>query len=93
MHHAKIVKKLPCARLTQPDKIAIVFTQESESQEYYEYIEFLQAKGFLKREAEEFEIEELQGVKGLKALRVSVELGNTNQAESADKIIKSWVVS
>lgn len=80
-------------RLTQPDKIAIVFTQDSESQEYYEYIEFLQAKGFLKREVEEFEIEELQGVKGLKALRVSVELNNQNLEKNADKIIKSWVVS
>lgn len=80
-------------RLTQPDKIAIVFTQDSESQEYYEYIEFLQAKGFLKREVEEFEIEELQGVKGLKALRVSVELNNQNLEKHADKIIKSWVVS
>ncbi|MEO6695903.1 MAG: GAF domain-containing protein, partial [Ignavibacteria bacterium] len=59
-------------RLTQPEKIAIVYSQSSEEQEYLEYIEYLQAKGFLKKEIEELELEEVQGIKGLKALRVSV---------------------
>ncbi len=59
-------------RLTQPEKIAIVYSQNVEEQEYVEYIEYLQANGYLKKEIEELELEEVQGVKGLKALRVSV---------------------
>lgn len=61
-------------RLTQPEKIAIVYSQNSELREYADYIEFLQSKNYLKKEVEELELEELQGVKGLKALRVSVNI-------------------
>lgn len=61
-------------RLTQPDKIAIVYSQTSEAQEYLEYIEYLQSQNYLKKDIEELELEELQGVKGLKAIRVPVVL-------------------
>lgn len=61
-------------RLTQPGKIAIVYTQQNEANEYLQYIEYLQAKGFLKKDVEFMELEDLQGVYGLKALRVSVDL-------------------
>ncbi len=60
-------------RLTQPGKIAIVYTQASEASEYMQYIEYLEAKGFLKKEVEQMELEDLQGVYGLKALRVTVD--------------------
>ncbi len=60
-------------RLTQPAKIAIVYTQSSEAAEYMQYIEYLQAKGFLKKDVENMELEDLQGVYGLKALRVTVD--------------------
>lgn len=63
-------------RLTQPGKIAIVYTQQSEAAEYLQYIEYLQSKGFLKKDVEFMELEDLQGVYGLKALRVSVELAS-----------------
>lgn len=59
-------------RLTQPGKIAIVYTQSKDADEYTEYIEFLQNKGLLKSGIEKFDLEELQGVSGLKALRVDV---------------------
>jgi hypothetical protein len=59
-------------RLTQPGKIAIVYTQNSESVEYKQYIDYLQSKGYLEKEVEELELEDLQGVYGLKALRVAV---------------------
>ncbi len=59
-------------RLTQPSKIAIVYTQPEEAQEYSEYIEYLQEQGLLTGETEHFELEELQGVAGLKALRVTI---------------------
>ncbi len=64
-------------RLTQPGKIAIVYSQSSEATEYIEYIEFLQSQGYLNKETEELELEDLQGIKGLKALRVSVDLNKS----------------
>jgi hypothetical protein len=69
-------------RLTQPGKIAIVYTQVKEAAEYMEYIEFLQNHKLLKPHVENLELEELQGVVGLKALRVEVELDEPARAES-----------
>ncbi|MBL0268792.1 MAG: hypothetical protein IPP99_09045 [Chitinophagaceae bacterium] len=59
-------------RLTQPGKIAIVYSQAKDAAEYTEYIEFLQSQGLLKPGIEKYDLEELQGVSGLKALRVDV---------------------
>jgi hypothetical protein len=61
-------------RLTQPGTIALVYTQSREAVEYYEYIDYLQDRGLLEPGVEELELEELQGVKGLLALRVQVKL-------------------
>ena len=60
-------------RLTQPGKIAIVYGQPKEAVEYGEYIEFLQNQKLLKPGIEHLELEELQGVIGLKALRVEID--------------------
>ncbi len=59
-------------RLTQPGKIAVVYSQAKDAAEYIEYIEFLQSKNLLKPGIEKHDLEELQGVIGLKALRVDV---------------------
>ena len=59
-------------RLTQPGKIAIVYSLPKEAAEYEEYIEFLQTRQLLKLGIEKLELEELQGVIGLKALRVEI---------------------
>lgn len=61
-------------RLTQPGKIAIVYSQQKELVEYMEYIEFLQSEGMILGEPEHHELEELQGVSGLKAIRFEVNL-------------------
>jgi hypothetical protein len=61
-------------RLTQPGYIAIVYSQGREANEYKEYIEYLQNIGLLTDEVEDVDLEELQGVSGLKALRVKVKL-------------------
>jgi GAF domain len=63
-------------RVTQPGKLAIVYSQPGEGAEYRGYIEYLQSLGYLKRGHEELELEELQGVHGLRALRVAVDLQN-----------------
>ena len=61
-------------RLTQPCKIAMVYSNPKEAQEYQEYIQFLQSKKILNTGIEMLELEELQGVRGLKALRVDINL-------------------
>jgi hypothetical protein len=62
-------------RLTQPGKIAMVYSNPKEAEEYQEYIMFLQSKKLLMPDIEYLELEELQGVVGLKALRVNINLG------------------
>jgi hypothetical protein len=61
-------------RLTQPYKIAIVYFNSAEAKEYIGYIKKLQKQGLLNDDLEYLEIEELQGVEGLKALRIGVSL-------------------
>jgi hypothetical protein len=59
-------------RLTQPGKIAIIYFNDREGEEYEGYVKYLQEKGILGPEVEHLELEELQGVSGLRALRVGV---------------------
>ncbi|MEO6316583.1 MAG: GAF domain-containing protein [Chitinophagaceae bacterium] len=61
-------------RLTQPGKIAIVYFNEKDAEEYMGYIKQLQQKQLLLDDLEHLQLEELQGVAGLKALRVGVRL-------------------
>jgi hypothetical protein len=61
-------------RVTQPGKIAIVYGQPAEAQEYRGYLEYLRHLGHVAGEVEELEIEDLQGVHGLRALRATVAL-------------------
>ncbi len=58
-------------RLTSPGKIAIVYSQEKDAQEYIKYIDYLKSKDLL-GEVEFLDLQDLQGVHGLKALRVEV---------------------
>jgi len=60
-------------RFTQPGKISIVYSQPKDAEEYAEYIEFLQNLKLLKPGIEHYDLEELQGVVGLKGLRVDVQ--------------------
>jgi hypothetical protein len=68
----KVKIKGTTERLTQPDKISIVYSSVAEVDEYLQHIHFLQNKGFLNDDLEMLELENLQGVSGLKALRVGV---------------------
>lgn len=68
-------------RLTKPGHIAIVYSQPQEAQEYMEYIEFLQNQNLLKGEVERFDLEELQGVSGLKGLRIAINLEEEESLE------------
>ena len=73
-------------RLTQPGKIAIVYSQEEDSQEYLTYIDYMQAKGYLRENLEMLEVEELQGVSGLKAIRVTVEDSGNPVVDELEKM-------
>ena len=68
----KVLIKETGERLTQPEKIALVYFSQSEEDEYLEYISLLQVDGYLINEIEFLELEVLQGVHGLKALRVGI---------------------
>lgn len=59
-------------RITQKGKIAIIYTNQESQQEYLRYISFLQSQNYLSEEVELLELEDVQGVVGLKAIRVSV---------------------
>jgi len=59
-------------RLTQPEQIAVVYTQERELKIYRELISYLQALGYLEETFIDVVLEDLQGVYGLRALRVRV---------------------
>ncbi len=59
-------------RITQNGKITIVYSQKEDEQEYLQYIDFLQSKNILDKTIEILELENLQGVTGLKAIRVKV---------------------
>jgi hypothetical protein len=61
-------------RLTQPRKLAIIYTQPQHEKEYINYITELQQQNILKENIELLKLEELQGVTGLKAIRVEVKL-------------------
>lgn len=68
----KVLVKGTGERLTQPGKIALVYFNAFEANEYKEYISYLQEQGYLQDDLEILDLEELQGVSGLKALRIGV---------------------
>ena len=70
-------------RITQVGKIAVIYSHPEEIAEYKRYIEFMIAKGYLKDNIEDFELEDLKGASGLRALRIEVDFGTTS---SIDKI-------
>jgi hypothetical protein len=59
-------------RLTQPGSIAIVYTNAKEAEEYDEYLHFLHQKNLIAGTKEMLELEEVQGISGLKAIRVKI---------------------
>ena len=61
-------------RLTQPGKIAIVYSHGREMREYLKYIDYLQDESYLEKGVEKLELQDLQGVYGLRALRVMVNM-------------------
>ena len=59
-------------RITQNGKITIVYSQKGDEIEYLQYVQFLQSKNVLTDNVEILELEDLQGVTGLKAIRADI---------------------
>ena len=67
--------------------LALVYTQPDEASDYTKFFESFQEDGLLKSDVQEFELEELQGVSGLKALRVGISLEEEEIKPAKKKII------
>lgn len=74
-------------RLTVPNKIAIVYSQDKDAEEYLHYIKYLQSEGKFGI-VEMLDIEDLQGVSGLKAIRVEVLYKEEKKKQSKVKKVK-----
>lgn len=59
-------------RLTVDGKIAIVYVDDKDRVEYLDYIDYLLAEDLITDEIEDLDLNPMQGVDGLKALRISV---------------------
>lgn len=59
-------------RLTEKGKLAIVYSQKKDEKEYLRYVKFLKSKGYFTNNIEIVELEGLQGVTGLKAIRAEI---------------------
>ncbi len=71
-------------------KYAIIYSQDKDAFEYLKYIKYLQSKQFFGK-VEKLDVEDLQGVSGLKALRVEVlyqEDFNEKSALTINELIK-----
>jgi hypothetical protein len=59
-------------RVTQRGKLVIIYSNRSDEKEYLRYIRYLQAKKYLGENVELLDLEDVQGVIGLKAIRVDI---------------------
>ncbi len=59
-------------RITQPGTIAVIYSLEKEEKEYERYFEYLKARDYINGEVEHIDVEPLQGMQGLKALRIHI---------------------
>ena len=68
-------------RLTQKGKLSIVYSSRKDEREYMRYIQFLKSKGYFTNNIEILELEGLQGVSGLKAIRAEILYGKDKKSE------------
>lgn len=65
-------------RIVQPEYLTIVYMNEIDKVEYIKYIEFLKKKFYFIGVIQDLEIEDLQDITGLKALRIKIDLDNNS---------------
>lgn len=59
-------------RITSKGKLTIVYSQNETQKEYLKFINYLQRKKYLDEDVEVLDVQDLQGVSGLKAIRVGI---------------------
>lgn len=79
-------------RITQVGKIAIIYSYAEEIREYEKYIDFMIAQGFLKDRVEDYELEDMKGASGLRALRVEVDFSNL-EFDQIDEVVIGEIVA
>lgn len=73
-------------RVTQKGRIAIIYSNRNDEREYLRYIKYLQAKKYLGENVELLDLEDVQGVIGLKAIRVEI-LYHLKDENSPEQVI------
>ncbi|HEX5652650.1 MAG TPA: hypothetical protein VFX58_06230 [Chitinophagaceae bacterium] len=68
----KVTIKKTGERLTKPGTIAIVYSHAHDIDEYHEYFEALQKNHIVTNDIEMLELEDVQSISGLKAIRIRV---------------------
>ena len=61
--------------------MAIVYSQAKDEKEYLRYVNFLKSKGYFTNNIEIVELEGLQGVNGMKAIRAEILYSDTPEHE------------
>ena len=72
----KALIKATKERITEVGKIAIIYSHADEITEYKKYIDYLISLGLITPNVENFELEDLTGASGLRALRIEVNFKN-----------------
>ncbi len=74
-------------RLTQPGTLAIVYSLDRDREEYLAYFDFLVHAGYIKRGVGDYVLEDMQGIEGLRALRVQVDLKKLAEQSNMESIL------
>jgi GAF domain-containing protein len=84
----KAVVKGTSERLTQPGRVAVVYSHTDEGHEMQRHIDFLKARGNLLNDLEFIDLDDLPGVRGLKALRVGINLEAEALVRTAEMVAR-----
>jgi hypothetical protein len=76
-------------RVTQPGKVAMVYSNPEEAKEMRKHIEFLNSEGILTGSTETLDLGDLPGVQGLRALRVTVNVENPALGEQVGAVVST----
>ena len=80
-------------RITQKGKMVIIYSQDKNEKEYLKYVRYLQDKNYFDKEVELLQLEDVQGVVGLKAIRVAIKYEKGIQIEGRPSHKKGKKVS
>lgn len=80
-------------RVVQPKKIAVVFANQIDQEEYMKYVKYFQNKGLLTSGVDFLEIEDLQGISGLTGIRMEVNFDFDSSLLDYGGVIRDYLKS